>query len=729
MTDHWTLTPQQLYRHCDTTQLGFASTAELAAIARLDLQPRAAEALDFGLGMQRPGYNLFVMGSPGIGRHDAVLERLRANASQQPSAADLCAVQNFHDPYAPAWLRLPAGRAEAFAGEVRLCLEQLAVSLQAAFRAPQWRQQPQDQYSPQEEHERIKSAQIQLTQQLLTPLWDTLHRDWQNQPQLLQHLRAMAEDLLKQVARLRHELDAAESIEAWLEDADSLAARYAISPVLTRGADAGAPVEYCRQPNRETLFGWGEQRIQEGALFSDFHLLRVGALQHANGGYLLLDAERVLADLNLWRDLKQVLARGQVLRECNPNRANTAQCRPQALPVSVRVVLVGERHLYYQLAEQDPEFLRLFKVQVDFEERIEWNSGNEHTYARMLATLCQGESLLDLDAAAVARVVEQGARLADDAERLSVNLGHLADLLREADYWARDDNREQIGLKQVEQAIAHQQQRASRMRERFHEDILRDNVIIATSGRQVAQVNGLSVIEAGDYAFGLPSRITATAWLGEGEIIDIEREVELGGALHSKGVLILSQFLGSRYARTRSLSVTASLVFEQNYGPLDGDSASLGELCALLSALAELPVAQYLAVTGSVNQLGEVQAVGGVNEKVEGFFAICKARGLNGEQGVILPKANVSNLMLQPELVAAVAEGSFHLHAVDHVDQAMALLSGVEAGMADAEGLFPAQSVNGRVMSRLKEFARLRQHDDKERDDDKDKDKDADRGS
>jgi predicted ATP-dependent protease len=365
--------------------------------------------------------------------------------------------------------------------------------------------------------------------------------------------------------------------------------------------------------------------------------------------------------------------------------------------------------------DQDPDFPRLFKVAADFEDRILRDSEAETRYAALLATLGRQEGLLPLTAEGVARMVEESARLVGDAERLTTNLGRLADILREADYWARREDKEAIYLGDVERALQEQEYRLGRVPERFREEILRDVVAISTEGSRIAQVNGISVVEVGDMAFGLPSRITATAWLGEGEIIDIEREVELGGALHSKGVLILSQFLGARYARTRPLSVTASLVFEQSYGPLDGDSASLGELCALLSALAEIPMAQHLAVSGSVNQLGEVQAIGSVNEKVEGFFAICNARGLSGNQGMILPRTNLVNLMLRRDVVRAVTEGRFHLYAVDHVDQAMSLLAGMPAGEADAEGNFPEDSVNGRVTARLVHLAELRKDDDEKK--------------
>ena len=683
MKTHLTLSPTQLYRQCHVAGLGFTSTRELKPADGLTLQTRAAEALCFGLGIRRRGYNLFVMGEPGSGRHDLVLDRLHAQASGEAPGEDLCVMQDYLDPYAPRWLRLPAGTGADFVVGMQAWLVKLAST--------------------------VKSFEWELAVQAIESLLAELREGWDTIDALRGCFDALREDLLRHLERLRREVDGVEQLDAWLDNPDSLAARYRVHLLVRREAGQGAPVEYWNSNGRASLFGAIEPRIQPGSGQGDLRLLRAGALQRANGGYLIVDADKLLSDPELWRELKQVLATGRL----EPGRAQVGAegvvFAPLALPVELRVVMIGERGLYYQLVEQDPDFLRLFKVQVDFDDRLEWNPVNEAAYVNMLASLIRRDALLPLGVAGVARLVEEGARLVEDAERLTTNLGVLADILRESDYWARQEGVECMQMEHVERAISEWEHRACRVRERFHEDILRNNVMIHTEGRLPAQVNGLMVVEAGDYVFGLPSRITATAWLGEGEIIDIERESQLGGALHSKGVMILSQFVGARYARTHTLSVTASLVFEQSYGPLDGDSASLGELCALLSALADLPMAQYLGVTGSVNQFGEVQSVGSVNEKIEGFFDICLARGLTGEQGVLLPRSNVVNLMLRRDLLQAVREGRFHLYAVDHVDQAMALLIGMEAGQRDEQGEFPLDSINGRVTARLRDFARLRQ--------------------
>ena len=373
------------------------------------------------------------------------------------------------------------------------------------------------------------------------------------------------------------------------------------------------------------------------------------------------------------------------------------------------MILFGDRIFYYLLQEYDPEFSELFKVAADFEERIVRNADAHQLYAKLIATLSRREKLLPFDCRAVARVIEHAARLSGDAQRLSTHMQSLADLLRESDYWARESGRELVQKDDVQRSIDAQIRRQDRLKERLHEEILRDVLMIDTEGAVTGQINGLSVIALGDFVFALPARITATTRLGEGELINIEREAKLSGAIHSKGVLILSAFLAARYAKNQPLSLNASLVFEQSYGMIEGDSASLAELCALLSNLANTPITQSLAVTGSVNQFGQVQAIGAVNEKIEGFFDICKARGLSGNQGVLIPAGNVEHLMLRHDVVEASQAGQFRIFAVQNVDQAIALLTNRPAGEADKDGAYPEESLNHRVAARLTELNRIRQ--------------------
>jgi predicted ATP-dependent protease len=385
---------------------------------------------------------------------------------------------------------------------------------------------------------------------------------------------------------------------------------------------------------------------------------------------------------------------------------STISLEPEPIPLDVKVVLTGDRYLYYLLASLDPEFPELFKVAADFDDELERTPEGEAGYARFLGTLARSDGLLPLERAAIARVVEESSRLAGDGERLSANAEALLDLMREADHLAREAGRAAVSAADVERTVEAQVRRADRPRERLEDAIRRRTLLVDTEGARIGQVNGLSVVQLGGFRFGHPTRITARVRLGSGRVVDIEREVELGGPIHSKGVLILAGYLAGRYLPEQPLSLAASLVFEQSYGGVEGDSASAAELFALLSALAELPLDQALAVTGSVDQHGQIQAVGGVNEKIEGFFSVCRARGLTGRQGVLIPAANVKDLMLRREVVEAASQGCFHVYAMERVEEGLALLGGLPAGERDATGGFPEGTFNARVEARLAAFAR-----------------------
>jgi lon-related putative ATP-dependent protease len=448
-----------------------------------------------------------------------------------------------------------------------------------------------------------------------------------------------------------------------------------------------------------------------GTLTTDFSLIKAGALHRANGGYLILDARSVLQQPFAWEALLRALKARCVKIESlgeSLSLISTVSLQPEPIPLNVKVVLLGDRLLYYLLYAYEPDFAELFKVAADFDEQVDRTPENCRRFASFLATLVRHEDTRDLDRSGVACLMEYAARVAEDSQRLSVHSRTLAEVLQEANHAAAQESAKMIEARHVRQAIEQQIRRADRVRQRIYEEIERGCILIDTEGARVGQVNGLSLIDLGNFCFGQPSRITATARLGRGEVIDIEREVKLGGALHSKGVLILSSFLASRYAKNRPLSLSASLVFEQSYGSIEGDSASLAELCALLSALAEIPIRQSLAVTGSVNQLGQVQPIGGVNQKIEGFFDVCRRRGLTSSPGVLIPRANLPHLMLREDVVEAAAAGKFRVIALQTVDEAMSLLMGIPAGQQDSAGNFPEGSVNRRIESRLQDLADLR---------------------
>jgi lon-related putative ATP-dependent protease len=543
---------------------------------------------------------------------------------------------------------------------------------------------------------------------------DELRQGYRDLPEIVRYLDAAERDIKENVddflAPTAPEAGAGAPapVPAGRDSEDARFRRYQVNVFVDNGGQQGAPVVYEDNPTHQTLVGRVEHLARFGALVTDFNLLVAGALHRANGGYLVLDAQKLLAGNFAWAALKRTLDSGLIRLESLEqllSMASTVSLQPEPIPLSVKVVLVGPPALYYLLSANDEDFAELFKIAADFDDRVARTPETTLLYARLICAMTRREKLRPLDRDAVARIIEQAARLAGDADQLSASLRTFLDLLRESDQFAADAGKDVVGAAEVEAAIAAQIRRGDRVYRRLLEEIAHKTIRIETAGEAVGQVNGLSVISLGNLAFGTPSRITAQVRLGRGEVVDIEREVALGGPIHSKGVLILAGFVGGRFGQSRPLSLNASLVFEQSYGGVEGDSASAAELFALLSALAEAPVKQSFAVTGSVDQRGQIQAIGGVNEKIEGFFDSCRLTGFSGHQGVIIPASNVRHLMLRRDVVAAAAAGSFAIYPIDTVDQGLELLTGIAAGQPDADGNYPTGSLNQRVASRLDAFA------------------------
>ncbi|MEA3377260.1 MAG: ATP-binding protein [Chloroflexota bacterium] len=587
--------------------------------------------------------------------------------------------------------------------EVKEDVAELQEELQEAMRqARQWERKARA---------RMKELDRQVTMLAVGHRIEELQEKYADVARIVEYLDEVKDDIVENVDDFRRAGD---------EDGERLFGipmerfreasfrRYQVNVVVDHSESEGAPVIYEEHPTYNNLIGRIEHIAQMGALTTNFNLIRPGAFHRANGGYLLIDARELLMQPYAWEGLKRVL-RAQEVRIESLSQAlslvSTVSLEPEPIPLNVKVVLIGQRLLYYLLNEYDPDFSELFKVEADFSDGMPWTEENHQLYARLIGTMARQGKLRPFEREAVARIIERSSRIAGDNRKLSTHLLSVADLLEEADYWAGDAGRDVVTAADVQRAIDEQIHRADRLRERTQEHIKRGMILIDTEGERSGQVNGLSIIALGNYAFGRPSRITARIRLGKGNVVDIEREVELGGPIHSKGVLILSGFLSARYAPAYPLSLSASLVFEQSYAGVEGDSASLAELCALLSALADAPIKQSLAVTGSVNQHGEVQPIGGINEKVEGFFDACNAKELTGTQGVLIPAANVDHLMLRQDVVDAVRRGEFHVYPVATVDEGIELLTGVPAGEQDEEGRFPRGSVNRRVEDRLIQLA------------------------
>ena len=781
------LPADRLTHCCDPGTLEFNDTSELQPQGSPVGQDRVVEAIAFGTGIDRAGYNLYLMGSPGVGKHYLLTRALAARAAHGATAADRCYVADFSRPERPNALALPAGRGPVLQRDMRQLVEDLLTALPAAFQSEEYRrrsQEIQDEFKRREdevastlgrhagergislvstptgfsllpmkdgkvlspnEFEALEEEEQSRLQESLEILKEELRRTLGRVPlwkrELRQRLRALDADVTAvTVGQLMVELegryndladvldylgavraDVVEHGPSFLPDDgadgptvdDPRFTRYRVNLMVDNAGSQGAPVVYEDNPTYQNLVGRIEHIAQMGTLTTDFTLIRPGALHRANGGYLVLDVDKLLQQPFAWNALKRAL-HGEEIRIEPVGRlfglVETVSLEPEPIPLRLKVALVGERHLYYLLKAYDPDFSPLFSVVADFNEDMPRGAGREMAYAQLIATLLQRDVLRPAGRAGVARAIDWAARRAGDGEKLSLHLGSLSRLLQEADYFAGRDSATRIEAAHIQQAIDAQLRRTDQLRNRLQEAILRGTLLIDTKGRQLGQVNGLVVIQAGDQVFGSPARISATARIGSGEVIDIESQADLAGAIHSKGVMILSAYLANRYARHQPLSVSASLVFEQSYGMVEGDSASLGELCALLSAIGDLSLDQSLAVTGSVNQHGQIQAVGGVNEKIEGFFDICLARGLSGHQGVVIPAANVRDLMLREDVWQAAERGEFHVYAAEHADQAMALLTNMPAGNPDADGLYPQDSCNGRVQTRLIEWTAMRQH-------------------
>ena len=790
------LAPELLFRSCDPSTLTFILTDELAELNEIVGQARAVDAIQFGIGIRREGYNLFALGPHGTGKRSVILRFLAQRARSEQTPPEWCYVHNFEDPQAPEVLQVPPGVGRQLRVDMERLVEELRATIPSVFESEGYRDRKklieddvrqrqesaleeirrlatekglavvesesglifaqlteegellkQDEFHrlPEEQRQKIQeeinAIQAQLQEVMrLAPQWERearerlrnlnresttsavshliseIRRRYEGLPNVLDHLGRVEQDVIENASEFLPAKSNALSAVFGMGDAGAakgatFSRRYRVNLLVDQSDNGGAPLVYEDHPSFQNLVGEIEYISQLGSLVTDFNLIRPGALHRANGGYLVLEAEKILTQPYAWDALKRSL-RGDEIRVEPLGRTlgmlSTVSLEPEPIPLDLKVVLIGERHLYYLLCEMDREFSEFFKVAVDFESDMDRSPESEKLYARIIATLVRKENLMPFDRGAVARLIEQSSRLAENSEKLSMHMVSLTDMLCEADHWAGERGATIVESGDVQRAIDAGIRRSDRSRERIQEEIERGTLLIDTRGSVVGQVNGMSVHQLGQFSFGRPSRITATVRLGSGEVIDIDREVELGGPIHSKGVFILSGFLGGRFAIDRPLSLSASLVFEQSYGGVEGDSASSAELCVMLSALSGVPIRQSIAVTGSVNQHGQIQAVGGVNQKIEGFFDVCCVRGLTGDQGVIIPAANTRHLMLRAEIVNAVREGNFRVWAVETIDQSIEILTGVAAGERDERGEFPLGSVNRRVEDRLLHLAEER---------------------
>jgi predicted ATP-dependent protease len=595
--------------------------------------------------------------------------------------------------------QLPEAERERFHQEIGVLEERLNEELASL---PQWKRESSNQ---------LRQLNEETITVALEPLLAPLSEKYAENAGVCAYLQAVQVNLLKTVVEQLVDIDKDVQTRSLLED------QYLPSLVVGHPPQGGAPVVFESHPTYDNLFGRIEYGTDQGALYTSYRQLRPGALHRANGGFLVLEAEKLFSEPFVWEALKRALHSRKLKMEsplAELGRLATVTLSPQVIPLQVKVIIVGARQIYYSLQDLDPDFQELFRVLVDFDEDIPLGDESLEQFAQLLKTRTTEEGMAPLTSAAVARLATYSARLAEHQGRLSARIGDLFQLVSEADFIRQLAGETLTDVGHIERALKAKETRTGRVSARILDDILAGVILIDSEGAAIGKCNGLTVLEVGDSAFGMPARISATVYPGSSGIVDVEREVSLGQPIHSKGVMILTGYLGSRYAQEFPLAISASIALEQSYGFVDGDSASLGEVCTLISALSRTPLKQCYAITGSINQFGEVQAVGGVNEKIEGFFRLCEARGLTGEQGAIIPRANISTLMLDERVLQAVRAGLFHVYAVRQVDEALSLLVGQAVGAPDENGVFPEGSVNARVVERLREISEIGMEEDEQ---------------
>ena len=770
----------------NTRTINQALLSEDALQASFIGQQRAKKALEFGLGMQQVGYNLYVMGDQATGRYTLVKDYIARHVAAQTTPHDWCYLNNFDEEREPIALKLKASEAKRFQKDMEGFVDELLDTFPAAFEHPGFQRQKaivsrsfeekyeqaldavesyaqehdvalyeennsisfapivdgkplnDEEFSKLSDQQRqffydlINELEERLSESLLAlptwkresseqlrklhkttasegvkPLIKALEHKYVGNLAILKYFRQMKDALVELIVDMVQE----ESKEEKTDETDRRAIfeeQFLPNVLVSREVDAGVPIVYEPNPTFQNLFGKLEYTNIHGSVYTNHRMIRPGALLKANDGYLILDIDQVLSQPYVWESLKLALKANKLILDPphqDVGMVNSMTLQPQPIELQVKVILLGSRSLYYSLQEADPEFDELFRVLVDFDSEIPVTKQTLTDFVGRVRVHCSKVGFDSIATTAMHRLVEYSLRHAEHQQRLSAHFADVLELVNEASYFARQSHSTELTLAHLNSAIKAKKERTGRVSHALLNDIKQGQVLIDTSGSAIGKVNGLTVLQIGDTAFGTPARITATVYAGSSGVVDIEREVELGQSIHSKGVLLLTGYLGHKYAQKFPLTLSANIALEQSYGYIDGDSASLAELVALISAITEIPCCQSLAITGSINQYGEVQAVGGVNEKIEGYFELCKYRGLNGQQGVIIPRSNAVNLVLDKSLINAVKRGQFHIYTASKVDDALEILMQSEAGTLDADRNYPISSINGLAMKRLADIS------------------------
>jgi len=784
------LKPEQLRWTLDMGTLPFTTTNDLEPLDEILGQDRGVQALQFGIGIQRPGYNILVTGAPGTGRMNAVRRILSEAAKSNGTPGDLCYLNNFKNPEEPILIHLDSGTGAKLKKDMQILVEDLKREVPKLFESPEYlarKNEISETYEkktatffmnlekqvkeagfalvtfqgrqgqppevmpvvdgeptpmlkleqmlekgrfPQDEFERIKAkhAEIKLEidsiflqirslqkeiqdknrqadrrmfETLAEGLMAPLKKEY-SQDKLHLYLQHMLDDMIENIAIFFHQ-DQPQPMAM----GDPFE-HYVVNVLVDNAEQEGPPVIIEEYPTYRNLFGSIERVVDRSGVWrTDFSRIKAGSFVRANGGYLVINLLDAIMEPGVWPSLKRALkSRKMEIQTYDPFYLfTTSALKPEPIEMDVKVIILADTYMYHLLQFYDEDVPKIFKVRADFDSTMPRTEEAVLQFARFVRAQCQEHELLPFDQTAMATLVEEAVRMGGRQEKMAATFPRLVDLLMEAEYFTRQADQELVRGEDVQQALEARIYRSSLIEEKIQDMIDRGSIMIDTDGAKVGQINGLAVYSMGDMMFGKPSRITASTAMGKAGIINIEREADLSGNTHNKGVLILGGYLRQMFAQNKPLSMSASIAFEQSYSGVDGDSASSTEMYALLSSLSGQPIKQGIAVTGSVNQNGEVQAIGGVNYKIEGFFACCKAKGLTGAQGVIIPKANIPDLMLKAEVVQAVLQGQFHIWAVDNIAQGIEILTGKKAGQQKKDGSYPKTSVFGMVDERLKTLA------------------------
>ena len=797
MADKHEVTADKLAWRCDLSFLPFSCTSEMTPLEDFIGQQRAIRAIEFGLGVNRPGFNIFVTGLTGTGKTSIIKAFLKKITSERTAPetdgllhGDWCYVYNFADADRPLALKIPRGWGKNLKADMEQLIQTVQREAKKMFESDDFAHQrqttieqlqkkqqqmmetlmeeasrndftlrmtpsgivllPTSGGKPMQEAEYLalssaekkaldekrveiekkvedtlregKKLEREITEKLEAaeteaadylvrmPLAD-LKEKYQKYPRVVAYFDSVREHILKNLQRFKSADGGSGSMASVLQFGEPPTdpfLPYRVNVFVDNSDTQGPPIIVETNPTYHNLFGVIEKKPIVGGYVTDFTMIKAGSISKANGGYLVLYDRDVLSNAGVWEALQRVI-KNRELRIEEPGAffgwVPPQGLRPEPIPTDTKIIMIGDPHLYHTLATMDPDFRETFKVKADFNFEIERSQENIVAFACFISDYCNREGLRHFDTSGVARVIEHCARLVEDQEKLSTRFSDMVDLLIESDFWAAKENAELVSGKHVEHAIREKTFRLDLVEKRLQEMIAEGTLLVDVDGAVIGQVNGLAVYQMGDFSFGKPSRITARTFMGRGGIINIERESKLSGKAHDKGVLILGGFLGGKYAQQHPLSLSSSVCFEQSYDGVDGDSASSTELYAILSSLAEVPIRQGIAVTGSVNQNGEIQAIGGINYKIEGFFDVCRLKGLTGKQGVLIPRANLHNLMLRSDVVEAASAGKFHIYAVSTIDEGIEVLTGIPAGEQTRGGAYPPGSVNERVQSKLLRYA------------------------